>query len=451
MPSHLIDYQLFGDQFSTAEMRAVFDERTMLQRWLDVEAALAAAQEELGLIPPGTAAAIAQAAKVEALDLETVRRDLAVTAHPIVPIVRELARLAGEAGRRVHWGATTQDIMDTGMVLQLRAAHAILRRDLVALTLALADLAERHRDTVMAGRTHAQQALPITFGFKVATWTAECVRQVERLDDAAPRLFVGELGGAVGTLAGFGPRGEAVQRRTLERLGLGVPPIAWHASRDTIAEFVTLLALIGGTLARIANEVVQLQRSEIMELEEPFAHGKVGSSTMPHKRNPAHAERIVAIGRLLRGLASTALETTVAAHERDMSVGRAEWFLVPEAACLAAATEHWSLVVVRGLRVNVDRMKENLGRLGGLLLSEAVMLKLGETLGRSAAHDLVYDAAMAAVDGKGSFRELLLASPKIAAALARDEIDGLLDPAAYTGLAGPFVDRVVREARRLNA
>jgi len=177
VPSHLIDYQLFGDQFSTAEMRAVFDERTMLQRWLDVEAALAAAQEELGLIPPGTAAAIAQAAKVEALDLETVRRDLAVTAHPIVPIVRELARLAGEAGRWVHWGATTQDIMDTGMVLQLRAAHAILRRDLVALTLALADLAERHRDTVMAGRTHAQQALPITFGFKVATWTAECVRR----------------------------------------------------------------------------------------------------------------------------------------------------------------------------------------------------------------------------------------------------------------------------------
>src|SRR5207249_3274762 len=196
-------------------------------------------------------------------------------------------------------------------------------------------------------------------------------------------------------------------RKALERLGLGVPPIAWHASRDTIAEFVSLLALIGGTLARIANEVVQLQRSEIMELEEPFAHGKVGSSTMPHKRNPTHAERIVAIGRLLRGLAATALESMVAAHERDMSVGRAEWVLVPEAACLAAATEHWSLVVARGLRVNVGRMKENVQRLGGLLLSEAVMLKLGETLGRNAAHDLVYEAAMTAFDGKGRFRELV--------------------------------------------
>jgi 3-carboxy-cis,cis-muconate cycloisomerase len=447
--SHFIDYQLFGDQFSTPEIRAVFDERKMLQLWLDVEAALAAAQADLHLIPPGDAEAIARAARVENLDLSAIKRDLAVTAHPIVPVVRELARVAGDAGRWVHWGATTQDVLDTGMVLQVKAAHAIIRRDLVTLTRELAVLAEKHRNTVMAGRTHGQQALPITFGFKVATWVAECLRQVERLDEAAPRLFVGELAGAVGTLAGFGPHGEAVQRRALERLGLGVPLIAWHASRDTITEFVTFLALLGGTLARIANEVVQLQRTEIMELEEPFAHGKVGSSTMPHKRNPAHAERIVAIARLLRGPATTALETTVAAHERDMSVGRAEWVLVPEAACLAAAALHWSLVVARGLRVNVERMRENLGRLGGLLLSEAVMLRLGETLGRNAAHDLVYEAAMAAVEGKGSFRELLLADPRAAGALDAAELDRLLEPTAYTGLAGAFVDRVVRAAKTL--
>lgn len=449
MASHFIDYQLFGDQFSTPEIRAVFDERKMLQLWLDVEAALAAAQADLHLIPPGDAEAIARAARVENLDLSAIKRDLAVTAHPIVPVVRELARVAGDAGRWVHWGATTQDVLDTGMVLQVKAAHAIIRRDLVTLTRELAVLAEKHRNTVMAGRTHGQQALPITFGFKVATWVAECLRQVERLDEAAPRLFVGELAGAVGTLAGFGPHGEAVQRRALERLGLGVPLIAWHASRDTITEFVTFLALLGGTLARIANEVVQLQRTEIMELEEPFAHGKVGSSTMPHKRNPAHAERIVAIARLLRGPATTALETTVAAHERDMSVGRAEWVLVPEAACLAAAALHWSLVVARGLRVNVERMRENLGRLGGLLLSEAVMLRLGETLGRNAAHDLVYEAAMAAVEGKGSFRELLLADPRAAGALDAAELDRLLEPTAYTGLAGAFVDRVVRAAKTL--
>jgi adenylosuccinate lyase len=450
VPSHIIDFALFGDQFSTPEMRAVFDERAMLQRWLDVEAALAGAQAEVGLIPPKAAEAIAAAARVEHLDLEAVRRDLGVTAHPIVPLVRELGRAAGEAGRWVHWGATTQDIIDTGMVLQLKAAHTILRRDLVALVLLLSDLAEAHRDSVMAGRTHAQQALPITFGFKVATWVAESARQVERLDEAAPRLLVGQLAGAVGTLAGFGSQGEAVQRRALAHLGLGVPLIAWHTARDTVAEYVTWLALLGATLARIANEVIQLQRTEILELEEPFAHGKVGSSTMPHKRNPTHAERIVAIGRLLRGLATTALETAVAAHERDMSVGRAEWVLVPEATCLAAAALTWSLVVVRGLRVDTARMRRNLDAAGGLVLSEAVMLRLGEAVGRNEAHDLVYEVAMAAFHGGASFRDRLLADARVAAALSPDELDRLLDPVAYVGLAGAFVDRVVREARRLH-
>jgi len=449
MPSHIIDYALFGDQFSTPEIRAVFDERAMIQLWLDVEAALAATQAELGIIPAEAAESVAQAAKVEQLDFASLKKELGVTAHPLVPILRALARNAGTHGRWVHWGATTQDILDTAMVLQLKQTHAILRRDLLGLVGVLCELAGRHRDTVMAGRTHGQQALPITFGFKVAVWIAECLRQLARLEEIAPRLMTGQLAGAVGTLAGFGPLAEAVQRRTLERLGLGVPSIAWHASRDVITEFVTLLALIGGTLARIANEVIQLQRSEVMELEEPFAHGKVGSSTMPHKRNPSHAERVVAIGRMLRGLAATALETMVAAHERDMSVGRAEWALVPEAACLGAAATHWTLVIARGMRVNVDRMQENLDRLGGLLLSEPVMLQLGLAIGRDAAHDRVYEAAMAAFEGKGRFRDLLMQDPEIATALSPDELERLLQPAAYTGLAGAIVDRIVAEARRV--
>ncbi|MGH7417191.1 MAG: adenylosuccinate lyase [Candidatus Rokuibacteriota bacterium] len=449
MPSHVIDFTLFGDQFATPEMRAIFDERAMIQRWLDVESALALAQAELGIVPAPAGPVIAAAAQVERLDLDAVKRGLVLTAHPIVPVVRELERAAGEHGRWVHWGATTQDIMDTGMVLQLKAAHAIVRRDLVALVRALSDLAAAHRDTVMAGRTHGQQALPITFGFKVAVWIAEALRQVARLDETAPRLLVGELAGAVGTLAGFGPRGEELQRRVMVRLGLGVPPIAWHASRDSVTEFVALLALVGGTMGRIANEVIELQRSEVAELEEPFSHGKVGSSTMPHKRNPAHAERVVAIARLLRGLAGTALETMMAAHERDMSVGRAEWALVPEACCLAAAAEHWTLHIVRGLRVDTERMRTNLDRLGGLLLSEAVMLRLGPSLGRNAAHDVVYETAMAAYEGQGRFRDLLLADPRVAPALGAAELDRLLDPAGYTGLAGAFVDRVLADARKV--
>jgi adenylosuccinate lyase len=407
VPSHLIDYSLFGDQFSTPEMRAIFDERAMIQRWLDVEAALALAQAEMGLIPAEAGPAIASAARVECLDLEAVKRDLGVMAHPILPVVRALEHAVGPQGRWVHWGTTTQDIMDTGMVLQLKDARVIFRRDLVALVRALSELAVRHRDTVMPGRTHGQQALPITFGFKAAVWTAEALRHVERLDQVAPRVLVGELAGAVGTLAGFGPLGLELQQRVMDRLGLGVPPIAWHVARDGMSEFLVLLALIGGSLARIAWEVIELQHSEVAELEEPFSHGKVGSSTMPHKRNPTYAERVVALSRLLRGLAGTALETMVMVHERDASAGRAEWALVPEACCLAAAAEHWTLHIVRGLRVNPERMRENLDRLGGLLLSEAVMLRLGEGLGRNAAHDVVYEAAMTAFEGHGRFRDLL--------------------------------------------
>jgi adenylosuccinate lyase len=341
--------------------------------------------------------------------------------------------------------------MDTGMVLQIKDAHAIFRRDLVALIRALSELAARHRDTVMPGRTHGQQALPITFGFKAAVWTAEALRHVARLDQVGPRVLVGELAGAVGTLAGFGPRGVELQQRVMARLGLGVPPIAWHVARDSMSEFIALLALIGGTLARIAWEVIELQHSEVAELEEPFSHGKVGSSTMPHKRNPTYAERVVALGRLLRGLAGTALETMVMVHERDASAGRAEWALVPEACCLAAAAEHWTLHIVRGLRVNPQRMRENLDRLGGLLLSEAVMLRLGEGLGRNAAHDVVYEAAMAAFEGRGRFRALLLKDARVAAHLSAAELDRLLDPAGYTGLAGVFVDRVVAEARKVTS
>lgn len=447
MPSHIIDFALFGDQFSTPEIRAVFDERAMVQRWLDVEAALAGAQADLDLIPAGAGAAIAGAARVEHLDFERLGRELRVAAHPLMPVVRALEEAAGDHGRWVHWGATTQDIMDTGLVLQLKATHAILRRDLAALVGVLADLAARHRDTLMVGRTHGQPALPITFGFKAAGWTAESLRQLRRLDEVAPRLLVGQLAGAVGTLAGFGPQGEDLQRRVMERLGLGRPPIAWHAARDCISEFVVLLALLGGSLARLATEVIELSRAELGEVEEPFAAGKIGSSTMPHKRNPAHAERVVAIGRLLRGLASGALETMVAVHERDMSVGRAEWALVPEACCLAAAGLHWTLYIARGLRVDSRRMRDNLDRLGGQVLSEAVMLALGRVLGRNAAHDVVYATSIAAFEGRGNFRDLLLGDRRVSTVLSASDLDRLLDPGAYTGLAGPFVDRVVAEAR----
>jgi adenylosuccinate lyase len=239
----------------------------------------------------------------------------------------------------------------------------------------------------------------------------------------------------------------AVQEAALRRLELGVPPIAWHVARDAVSEWVTLLALVAGTCARIANEVIHLQRSEIAELEEPFAHGKVGSSTMPHKRNPAHAERVVAIGRLLRGLAATAMETMVVMHERDQSATRAEWVLVSEATCLAAASLSATLFIARGLRVNPSRMRANVDRLGGLITSEAVMLGLGRVIGRNTAHDVVYEAAMAAFDGRGRFSDLLAGDPRVKGALSEADLATLMRPESYTGLAGHFVDRVVAQAR----
>ena len=316
MPAHIFDFGLFGDQFSTAELRQIFDEGAMLQNWLDVEAALAEAEAAVGLIPASAAREILAKAKLELLDLDAVKRGLAETVHPLVPLIRELARVAGPAGEYVHWGPTTQDILDTGMSLQLKATYRVVRRDLVALIACLADRAGQHRDSVMAGRTHGQHALPITFGFKVAVWLAECLRHLERLDQSVPRVLVGQLAGAVGTLAGFGPRAREVQRLALERLGLAVPAVAWHTARDGVAEFVALAGLVGATLGKMAGEVAALQRTEVAEVEEPFAHGKVGSSTMPHKRNPAHCERVVAISKLLRAPVAPAIDDEVVASAR---------------------------------------------------------------------------------------------------------------------------------------
>lgn len=448
MPAHFFDYALFGDQFSTAELRQIFDESAMLQNWLDIEAALAEAEAATGLIPASVALEIRAKAKLELLDLGAVKRGLAETVHPLVPLIRELTRVAGPAGEYVHWGATTQDILDTGLVLQLKAAYRVFRRDLVALIECLADLAERYRETVMTGRTHGQHALPITFGFKVAVWIAECLRHLERLDQSAPRILVGQLAGAVGTLAGFGPRPREVQRLALERLGLGVPAVAWHTARDGVAEFVALAGLIGATLGKMAGEVAMLQRTEVAEVEEPFAHGKVGSSTMPHKRNPAHCERVVAISKVLRAPVAAAVEAMVQLHERDTSASRTDWLLVPEAACLLGAALRWSLHIFRGLAVRPERMAKNLDLLGGMLCSEAVMLRLGETLGRQTAHDVVYEAAMAAYEKDLSFRDQLLSDPRVAGRLTAAELDRLLEPGQYVGQARAFVDEVVARARR---
>jgi 3-carboxy-cis,cis-muconate cycloisomerase len=448
MTSHVIDSRFLGDLFGTDALRRIFSDAHQLQCWLDFEAALARAEAAAGLIPAAAAAEITRAARAERIDLAALREGVNFTGHPLISMVREVARLCeGDAGRYVHWGATTQDVTDTGLMLQAQAAHAVILADLRVLADELAALARRERDSLEPGRTHGQHATPITFGFKVAVWLDEVLRHVERLEQLTPRVFVGEFAGASTTLASIGAdpaKALAVQAQLMAELGLGVPAIGWHAARDRFAELGATLALVAGTMGRIAHEVVLLQKSEVMEVEEPHHHGKVGSSTMPHKRNPMASEAIMAQARLARSLVPALLESaSMAEHERDWSSVHTEWSALPEICILTGAAVAQTADVVCGLLVYRDRMRENVDALYGLMLSEAVMLALGEHVGRQEAHDIVYEAAMAAFEQRRPLRDLLLADGRVTAHLTAMEIEALLDPAAYTGLAGVFVDRVL--------
>ena len=444
MNAHVVDSAYLRDLYGTEEMHAVFADDYRLRCWLDFEAALARAEGEVGLIPTEAAAEITRKARVELIDLAALHEGVNFTGHPLISLVRQLAESCeGEAGRYVHWGATTQDVTDTGLMLQLKGAHALISRDLKALAGALRARARRERDTLMAGRTHGQHATPITFGFKLAVWLDEVERHIERLQQIAPRLLVGEFAGASTTLASVGAAGLEIQRLIMADLGLAAPAIGWHASRDRPAEFGALVALIAASMGKIAHEVVLLQKSEVMELEEPYNAGKIGSSTMPHKRNPMPCEAIMAQARLARGLVGQLLKAMGSAeHERDWSVVHTEWAALPEICLLGGAAVAQTLEVVRGLIVYRDRMRANVDALQGLILSEAVMLRLAEFVGRQAAHDLVYEAAMAAFEQRRPLRELLLEDERVARHLPAGELDELLRPEAYVGLAGEFVDRV---------
>jgi 3-carboxy-cis,cis-muconate cycloisomerase len=442
-----IDSALFGDVWSTAEMRAVWSDETMVQRWLDVEAALARAEARLGIIPAAHAEEITRNARVELLDLAEMKRQLDHTRHPIVPLIRVLQRVCEPAaGESIHWGATTQDIMDTGLVLQLKAADAIVRRDLGRIAAILADLAQRHKHTVQVGRTHGQQALPITFGYKVAVWVAEVRRHLSRLEQMAPRVFRGQFGGAVGTLASIGPRGFELQQVMFANLGLAVPDITWHTARDGMAELVCVYAMIGSTLAKIADEVIGLQRTEVAEVEEPFHMGKVGSSTMPHKRNPSMCEGVVALARVLQAQVAPALAGMLAYNERDKRGNLAEGAFLAETCCLLSGILATMLRVLDGLQVYPEAMTQNLDRLRGLLLSENVMLALGRKIGRQHAHEILYEICMRSVQEQAPLKSLLLTDPRVAEHLGEPEVDELLDPTRYTGLAAEMVDRMTPPA-----
>jgi len=448
MASGVFDDALLMHLWSTDELRAVFSDRNRVQKWYDYEAALALEQAALGIIPEEAARDIAAHARVENVDIEAIAAAIRQIKHPLVPALKAVQALCEPAhGEYIHFGPTTQDVLDTATVLQVKDAHALYLRDMKAIGRALYRLADAHRATPMVGRSHGVQALPITFGHKCAVWLSEMGRHYERMRELEPRMFVGGMVGAVGTQASYGPRAAELEARLMTRLGLGVADINWQPARDRFAEYVSTLALIGGTLGKIANEIVILQHNEIDELAEPFTEGKVGSSTMPHKRNPSTCEAAVAVSRGLRYNAAFMLECMVFEHERDGSAWRGEWKALPESCLMMGGLLAMMKGVLDGLEVNVGKMRANLDLLGGFLLSERVMFALSDKVGKQSAHELVYEAAMHGLAHGERFERALMQNAQVRAALDERELESLLDPASYIGRAPEIVDGVLTRTR----
>ena len=436
MASTVIESRLYSGTFADERMREIFSDEMYVANLLQVEAALAWAQARVGLIPRGAAEEIARQARPEHVSLQRLREGLDATAHSLVPLVRALAdRCDGDAGRYVHWGATTQDIIDTANALRLREAFASVMGRLDEILTALVRLAEAEADTLIAGRTHGQHALPVTFGYKVAVWAWEVRRQLERWEQAKPRVLVGNITGAVGTFAGFGEGGAEVQRLALEHLGLEAPEICWHTARDRPAEVAALLTLTAGTLEKIAGEIYRLQSTEYGEAEEPFFAGKIGSSTMPHKRNPSLCEAVITSARAARCEASMVFEAMAQEHERHSALWKTEWVGLPNAFILLAGALAKCCRILPGLRINRRQMRENLDRSRGAVMSEAVMLAMGRFVGRGEAHDIVYEAGMKAFEEGRHLRECLEERADVMAHLSREDLDRLFDYRRYTGSA----------------
>jgi 3-carboxy-cis,cis-muconate cycloisomerase len=446
----VLDSAIFADMFGTPAMRGVFGDEAFLARCIEVEAALARAQGRLGIIPAEAGDAITRGASAltsgrRALDLVRLKKETETVGYPILPLVRQLAECAGDYGRYVHWGATTQDIMDTAVVLQIRAGLRLIDEDLTAVRSHLADLARRYRDTPMAGRTHLQHALPVTFGYKAAVWLSALDRHADRLCELRPRVLLAQFGGAAGTLASLGNGEESLKTRAVlaSELALGDPPITWHVTRDGIAETVQMLALLLGSLGKIALDIMLMSATEFGEAAEPFVAGRGSSSTMPQKRNPISCELILAAAKVLRQQAGLVLDALVTDFERATGPWHVEWVAVPEAFGYAAGALNQARFMLGGLIVDSGRMAKNLAMTHGLIVAEAVMMGLAPHTGRNEAHDLVYDACRVAIETDRPLLDVLLETSSVVGPLGAAKLQALTDPTNYLGAAPAMVDRML--------
>lgn len=445
MVTRLTDSPVYAHLWSTPELEELLGETARWQAWLDVLVALARVQARHGLVPSGAAEQIAAGARAEALDLDRVAAGTRSTSHSTLGLIRELQRVLPESAREhVYVGATVQDVSDTWFGMLMRDVGAIVRRDLLALEATVLDLAERHRDTVMVGRTHGQPGAPITFGFKAASWADELRRHLDRLREGRPRWAVGQLAGAVGALAFHEAELDplALRRDFCAELGLADPGASWLTSRDRVAEFGHVLALVCGTLARLGTEVYELARPEIGELAEPTTATAVGSITMPHKRNPEVGEHLDTLARLTRSSAGVLLEGTVVSHERDGRGWKAEWVALPEVCLLAGTALGLARTLLAGLEVHDGAMAANLERFGDRLTSERVLAGLSGRLGKHAAQDLLQGV----LAGGGDVVDGVVARGVASA----DEVRGWM-ARAPVATAGRMVDEVVARAREARA
>ena len=449
MPTNPADSPILGTLYGSDAMRAVFDERAYFQRMLDVEAALARVQARLGIIPADAAEAIVRAARFENLRVEELAASARNVGYPVVGVVTGLSRAAGEAGGWTHWGATTQDIMDTATVLQVREGLALIRAELVAMVGALAMQADRHRRTVMAGRTHLQQALPTTFGLKCAVWAQPLIAHVQRFDALRPRVELVSFAGAAGTLASLGEQGIAVMEGLGAELGLAATAAPWHVNRDSLTETVAFLGLICGSLAKLATDVILLAQTEVGELAEPYVAGRGSSSTMPQKRNPVASEFILAATRAVHALLPLMFGAMAADHERATGPWQSELLALPQVFVLTHGALLHARAIAEGMVVDAQRMRRNLDLTGGLIVAEAVMMGLAPHIGRGEAHHVVKHACDAALAEKIPLAEALAREPTVASRLDRTAIERLTDPAHYLGSADAFIDRLLHVARAL--
>ena len=444
MAATIFDSHVFRNVFTTEAMREVWSDENRVQKYLDFEAALAKAQAKLKIIPQDAADEIVKHCDADKIDMEKLKEATERIGYPVLPVVQQLVALCKDKlGEWSHWGATTQDITDTATVLQIKQALALVEKEIDGICDALAALAKKYRDTPMAGRSNLQQAVPITFGYKMATILAAFQRHKQRLNELKPRVLVGEFGGAAGTLSSLGKDGLRCQEALMKELDLGQPDISWHTVRDRIAEVGCFLGLVTGSCGKIAFDVKLLMQTEVEEVQEPFHPGRGSSSTMPQKRNPISSVYITAQTAMVKQLVAALLEAQIEDHERSTGPWEIEWIALPEIFLLAAGALAQTRFVVEGMQVNEQKMRDNLFITKGLLMSEAVMMGLGDKMGRNTAHDVVYDICREVVKTGRPLIDLLEENEEIKKHADRKALETMIDPANYLGVAGEMVDRVL--------